>query len=47
MKTTKDLLDMCVNVYYEQLFIWDIKKNTEVAIYAPVLAFDYIARGDY
>ena len=47
MKTTKDLLSMCVSEYYAQLEKWYSWNNIVMALYAPVLAFDYIARGDY
>ena len=47
MKTTNDLLIMCVAEYYEQLSKWYSWENIVPALYATVLAFDYIARGDY
>lgn len=47
MKTTKDLLDMCYAEYCEQLSKWYPWNNSVTALYAPFLAFDYIARGEY
>lgn len=47
MKTTKDILSMCVAEYHEQLLKWYSWENIIMALYMPVLAFDYIARGDY
>ena len=47
MKTTNDLMNMCVAEYYDQLGKWYFWDNSIMSLYAPVLAFDYIARGEY
>lgn len=47
MKTTNDLLNMCYAEYCNQLTKWYMCDNIIMSVYAPVLAFDYIARGDY
>lgn len=47
MKTTHDLLKMCMDEYYAQLEKWYTWENLPLALYSPVLAFDYIVRGEY
>lgn len=47
MKTTNDLFNMCAAEYYEQLSKWYSWDNIVMALYMPILAYDYIARGDY
>lgn len=47
MLTTRDLLAMCVNEYFAQLGKWFTWENLPISLYATVLAFEYIARGDY
>lgn len=47
MKTTSDLLNMCYAEYCEQLSKWYSWDNLVMALYASLLAFDYIARGEY
>lgn len=47
MKTTKDLLNMCVAEFGEQLSKCSSWNTLAMALYAPILAFDYIVRGEY
>lgn len=47
MKTIKDILKMCIDEYNTQLIKWYNWQNLPLALYMPVLAYDYIERGEY